>query len=98
MAAIPSTRPNGKKRYVLGDRQGLMFCAAVQAADILDRDGGVMLMATLFGLFRLLLTLHADSGHHGPKFQEGPDHFCDEINVEIVKHWDIGNFVVLPKR
>jgi len=89
---------NGEKRHVLGDTQGLMLCANVQAADVLDRDWGVMLMATLFDLFRLLLTLYADGGHHGPKFQEGPDHFCDEINVQIVKHSDIGNFVVLPKR
>jgi hypothetical protein len=37
--------------------------AAVHAADIQDRDGGVLLMATLFGLFPFLLKLYADSGY-----------------------------------
>ena len=33
---------NGKKRHVLVDTQGLLLCAIVHAADIQDRDGGVM--------------------------------------------------------
>ena len=33
----------------------------VHAADIQDRDGGVMLMASIFGLFPFLLKLYADS-------------------------------------
>lgn len=41
------------------------------AANIQDRDGGVMLMAVLFGLFPFLLKLYADSGYREPKFQEG---------------------------
>jgi hypothetical protein len=39
------------------------------AADIQDRDGGVLLMATLFGLYPFLLTLYADGGYQGPGFQ-----------------------------
>lgn len=31
--------------------------AIVHAADVQDRDGGAMLMATLFGLYPFLLTL-----------------------------------------
>ena len=37
--------------------------AIVHAADIQDRDGGVLLMATLFGLYPFLLKLYADSGY-----------------------------------
>jgi len=36
--------------------------AIVHAADVQDRDCGVLLMASLFGLFPFLLTLYADSG------------------------------------
>ena len=45
--------------------------AIVHAADIQDRDGGVLLMASLFGLYPFLLKLYADSGYQGPKFQDG---------------------------
>jgi transposase len=61
----------GKKRHVLVDTQGLLMEALVHAADIQDRDGGVMLMASLFGLYPLLLKLYADGGYQGPKFQQG---------------------------
>ena len=37
--------------------------AIVHAADVQDRDGGVLLMSALFGLYRFLLKLYADSGY-----------------------------------
>ena len=40
---------NGKKRHVLVDTQGLLMHAIVHAADVQDRDGGALLMASLFG-------------------------------------------------
>jgi len=70
----------------------------IHVADIQDRDGGVMLMGALFGLFPFLLKLYADAGYQGPQFQHGLRHACAQINVEIVKRSDIGKFVVLPKR
>jgi hypothetical protein len=42
----------------------------VHAADIQDRDGGTLLLATLFGLFPFLRKLYADGGYQGPKFQQ----------------------------
>jgi len=89
---------SGKKRHVLVDTQGLLSCAIVHAADIQDRDGGVMLMSTLFAMFPFLLKLYADSGYQGPKFQQGLKRVCRQINLEIVKRSDVGKFVVLPKR
>ena len=44
-----------KKRHILVDTQGLLMQAIVHAADIQDRDGGVLLMASLFGLYPFLL-------------------------------------------
>jgi transposase len=74
------------------------MCAIVHAADIQDRDGGVLLMGALFGLFPFLLKLYADSGYQGPKFQQGLKRVCRQVNVEIVKRSDTGKFVILPKR
>jgi transposase len=82
----------------LVDTQGLLMQAIVHAADIQDRDGGVLLMAALFGLYPSLLKLYADSGYQGPKFRDGLARVCARVNVEIVKRSDLGTFVVLPKR
>jgi len=72
--------------------------AIVHAADIQDRDGGVLLMGTLFGLYPFLLKLYADTGYQGPKFQDGLKAACRQINLEIVRRFDPHSFVVLPKR
>jgi DDE family transposase len=74
----------GKKRHIHVDTQGLLMQAIIHAADIQDPlgdseaaslretcDGGVLLIATLFGVYPFLLKLYADSGYTGPKFHEG---------------------------
>jgi hypothetical protein len=48
----------------------LLLHAIVHAADIQDRDGGVLLLATLFGLFPFLKKLFADSAYPGPIFHK----------------------------
>jgi len=74
--------------------------ALVHTADIQDRDGGVLVMASLFGLYPFLLRLYADGGYAGTKFQAGLARVCRQVEVEIVKRSDAaaGKFVVLPKR
>jgi transposase len=72
--------------------------AIIHAADIQDRDGGVLLMGALFGLYPFLLKLYADSGYQGPNFQAGLRSTCRHVNLEIVKRSDKHRFVVLPKR
>ena len=73
--------------------------AIVHAADIQDRDGGVLLMATLFGLYPFLLKLYADGEYQGPGFQDGLRSVLKRVNIEIVKRSDQArSFVVLPKR
>ena len=51
------------------DTQGLLIHAIVHAADIQDRDGGELVMATMFGMFPFLLKLYADGGYQGPLFR-----------------------------
>jgi transposase len=73
--------------------------AIVHAADIQDRDGGVLVMATLFGMYPFLLKLYADAGYQGPQFQGALVRVVRQVNVEIVKRSDAAKgFVVLPKR
>jgi transposase len=72
--------------------------AVIHAADLQDRDGGVLLMSVLFGLYPFLLTLYADSGYQGAKFQDGLSKVCRQVTVAIVKRRDPHKFVALPKR
>jgi transposase len=71
----------------------------VHGADVQDRDGGVLLMATLFGAFPFLLKLYADGGYQGPAFQAAMKRTLASVNVEIVKRSDRAKgFVTLPRR
>jgi len=89
----------GKKRHILVDTQGLLMIAIVHAANIQDRDGGLLLMASLFGMYPFLLKLYADGGYQGPRFQAGLRKVLARVQVEIVKRSDQAKgFVVLPKR
>ena len=71
----------------------------MHAADIQDRDGGVLLMATLFGLHPFLRKLYADGGYAGPQFQTGLTRVMHQVGVEIVKRSDaVKGFAIVPKR
>jgi transposase len=73
--------------------------ALVHAANVQDRDGGVLVMASLFGMFPFLAKLYADAGYQGPQFQAGLKRAVAQVNVEIVKRSDKAKgFVVLPRR
>ena len=85
------------KRHILVDTTGLLLHAIVHSADIQDRDGGAMLMATLFGLHPFLLKLYADGGYQGPVFQKAMKKIVSQVEVEIVKRSDQAKgFVQLP--
>ncbi len=71
----------------------------MHAADLQDRDGGVLLVATLFGLFPFLRKLYADGGYQGPVFQKALKRVLRQVDLEIVKRSDHAKgFEVLPKR
>src|SRR2546430_1105752 len=59
----------GKKRHILVDTLGLLLHAIIHPADIQDRDGGILLLATLFGMYPLLKKLFADGGYQGRTFK-----------------------------
>ena len=77
----------------------MLIHAVVHAADLQDRDGGELVMATLFGMFPFLLKLYADGGYQGPLFRTAVKKVMKQVNVEIVKRSDTAKgFVLLPKR
>jgi hypothetical protein len=51
---------NGKKRHIRVDTLGLLLDALVHPADIQDRDGGMLVLSTLFGIDPFLRKLFAD--------------------------------------
>ena len=61
----------GKKRHLLVDTLGLLLHAIVHPADIQDRDGGILLLATLFGMYPFLKKLFADGGYRGTRIPHG---------------------------
>ena len=78
---------------------GLLLHAVVHPADIQDRDGGILVMSTLFGLFPFLKKLFADGGYQGPQFRKALAKVMPGISVEIAKRSDQAKgFTVLPKR
>ena len=46
---VSGQKIKGKKRHILVDTQGLLMHAIVHAADVQDRDGGALVMASLLG-------------------------------------------------
>jgi transposase len=81
------------------DTTGLLMHAVVHPADIQDRDGGILVMTTLFGLYPFLRKLFADAGYQGPKFRNELAKAMPGMSVEIVKRSDrASGFEVLPRR
>ena len=78
---------------------GLLVHAIVHPADIQDRDGGILLLATLSGMYPFLKTLFADGGYQGPEFQKALATILPKLKTEVVKRSDQAKgFVILPRR
>jgi transposase len=90
---------SGIKRHILVDTQGLLMHAIVHAADIQDRDGGVLLLSTMFGLYPFLEKLFADGGYQGPVFRQALAAELPRLSVDIIKRSDTAKgFTILPRR
>jgi len=90
---------SGIKRHIVVDTEGLLMHAVVHTADIQDRDGGVLLLSTMFGLYPFIAKLFADGGYQGPRFRQALARVLPQLSVEIVKRSDTAKgFEVLPRR
>lgn len=89
----------GKKRHILVDILGLLLQGLVHPADLQDRDGGALLLATLLGRWPGLKKLFADAAYQGPLFKQAVAELLPDLAIEIVKRSDQAKgFVLLPKR
>ena len=71
----------------------------MHSADIQDRDGGILLLATMKGLFPFLEKLFADNAYQGPLFANRLAKILPCLKAEIIKRSDQAKgFVKLPKR
>ena len=71
----------------------------VHPADIQDRDGGVLVLGTLFRMFPFLKKLFADGGYQGPPFQKALAKILPHLKTDIVKRSDAAKgFQLLPRR
>lgn len=88
----------GRKRHIVVDTLGLMFGLVVHAADIQDRDGAPVILASIRTLCPWMRHIFADGGYAGPKLRGALDRI-GKWTVEIVKRSDAnGGFKVLPRR
>jgi len=79
--------------------QGLLLHGIVTSASVQDRDGGILLLSTLFGMFPFLKKLFADSAYEGPIFHTALATILPCLKTEIIKRSDKAEgFVPLPKR
>lgn len=90
-------RINGCKRHILTDTDGHLLSAIVHAGNVQDRDGAVLLLGQLFGLFPFIARIFADGGYAGDKLKNALKTFGSWC-LEIVKRSDPHCFVVLKKR
>ena len=77
----------------------MLLQAIVHSAGIQDRDGGILLLTTMKGLFPFLDKLFADAAYQGPLFANELAKILPRLETEIVKRSDHAKgFVQLPKR
>jgi len=71
----------------------------VHPANIQDRDGGILVLGSLFGRFPFLKKLFADGGYQGPLFKQALKKILPHLAIDIVKRSDTAvGFEVLPRR
>jgi transposase len=88
----------GRKRHVVTDTAGLMVGVAVHPADIQDRDGAGLVLATIHDLHPWLRHLFADSVYNGPNLRAALGKFGD-WTIEVVRRTTAAaGFQPLPRR
>jgi len=88
----------GRKRHILTDTIGLVVGAIVHTADIQDRDGAPMLLASIRSSLPRLRHVFADAAYAGDKLEQALTKL-GTWTLEIVRRADaVKGFVLLPRR
>ncbi len=89
---------SGRKRHLLVDTMGLVVAAIVHRADIQDRDGAPLLLATMRSAFPWLRHVFADAGYAGEKLRRALDKM-GRWTIDIIRRSDTAKgFEQLPRR
>lgn len=87
----------GRKRHIVVDVLGMVLVVLVLAADIQDRDGGGMILASMHSAYPSITKVWADGAYSGELVRRARDQL--NIDLEIVKPpRDAHTFKVLPLR
>jgi transposase len=88
----------GRKRHIVTDTHGHLVGLVVHPADIQDRDGGSLALASIRFLYPWLRHVFADGGYAGPKLRAALKRM-GRWKIEIIKRSDAAKgFEVLPRR
>jgi transposase len=88
----------GRKRHIVTDTEGHLVGLQVHTADIQDRDGAVVLLASIRHLYPWLRHVFADGGYAGDKLRDAMAEL-GRWTIEIIKRSDqAGGFKLLPRR
>ena len=88
----------GRKRHILTDTNGFLIEAVVHTADIQDRDGAPLVLASARHPYPWLRHVFADGGYAGEKLAQALP-ALGAWTIEIVKRSEAAKgFVVLPRR
>jgi transposase len=88
----------GRKRHIVTDTLGHLVGLVVHPADIQDRDGGSLALASIRSLYPWLRHIFADGGYAGDQLRAALKRM-GRWKVEIIKRSDAAKgFEVLPRR
>lgn len=91
-------KTKGRKRHIVTDTQGHLVGLLVHPADLQDRDGGSLVLASIRRLYPWLRHIFADGGYAGDKLR-GALARIGRWRIEIIKRSDRAKgFEVLPRR
>lgn len=88
---------SGIKRHIAVDTQGLPHALAVTTANVTDRDGALIALATHRSALGAVQNILVDGGYTGQPFADAVQALLG-ASVEVVKRNELHTFVVLPKR
>jgi transposase len=88
----------GRKRHIVTDTEGAMVGLVVHPADIQDRDGAPMVLASIRSLYPWMRHIFADAGYAGNKLRTALASLGD-WTIEVIKRSDAAQgFELLPRR
>lgn len=89
---------SGIKRHIAVDTLGLPHAIAITAADVTDRQGGLLALSGRAGYLTEVRKVLVDGGYTGKPFADAVAEIITGAEVEVVKRNELHTFEVLPKR